>query len=61
MILLTVVSITRFSQHLDASPFLNLTIHFPPCLLASSYNKQVNSRHNNVYVYVYISEKWTSQ
>lgn len=43
---LTVVSITRFSQHLDASPFLNLTIHFPPCLFASSYNKQVNSTHN---------------
>lgn len=29
----------RFSQHLDASPFLNLTIHFPPLELASSYGR----------------------
>lgn len=30
----------RFSQHLDARPFLNRTIHLPPSLLASSWERE---------------------
>ena len=34
------MQLTRFSQHRDAKPFFNLTIHLPPFLFALSYKKK---------------------